>query len=815
MKIMFRIQKRFFGYLIIILSFSCLLTLTQTACNMENQVPGSEIESTTPEQGEIDVSPDTDISITFNKPALPQTLSLVINPYIEYERSWSPDNTTIVITPAENLLPSATYLVTIAAVKFSDNSSLVQPVSFSFDTVVDENNPPAPLAMSDENIETVESINEDIDRGIKKGLDAETICTQIVEMLQDNENISSSGIDEDNNAVWVNFNDGELQVFQVITDDTEEYDSENPVTTERSNLYLNRSGEPLRHSMPEGSEDIPHYLPANNRALLANALQIFHPDKYVNNSTDTVKEMLTDRGYEVTMHPLVLDDFNKLGDYGVILIETHGTWRPLAAYNAAIDALSTQHILLTTTRITSENIPPDWQDIKKDKTKLVSWTVKNSVMTVNGVKIVSTLRNYGVTAEYVREKVQTFTDKTIFFLNACKGISDETGETASPFKDLLFEKCDKGPVFIAWNNKTSFLHAVYASLNLFQYATASNKDVTVFGRDKSSGKMVAINLLKSLVVPWGGYNMTVQAAYHELKTNGVIKDNKFGGVLQIETKGTDTYENILMPHPRYVEFDADGNHQIDMLADTNPEVTVGDTKCTVTRKSRDSCFWSIKMPVGAYGKLVVTENGRTSIPRTVYKWNPKIKVQSDYTNSDGSKHTTANLSLYARATLSRTSLRDYPGDEMPTAGFTTVWEKAASSISWNSNGNFSTVDPYFGGTSQTTWADSGLRYLGDRDDGDMDYDKSVGLDISCSTVIPIKIEQTTSLGTFKSDDEIDISFSGFYKPSSVTSEWTVSGQSFDNLQDWPSGIGGITASEIVSWQAFSPDPLFDSSSEPR
>ncbi len=85
--------------------------------------------------------------------------------------------------------------------------------------------------------------------------------------------------------------------------------------------------------------------------------------------------------------------------------------------------------------------------------------------------------------------------------------------------------------------------------------------------------------------------MTVQAAYHELKTTDVIKDKKFGGMLQIETKGEDTYENIIIPHPRYVEFDADGKHTIDMLADTDPEVTVGDAKCTVSRKSNDSCFW--------------------------------------------------------------------------------------------------------------------------------------------------------------------------------------------------------------------------------
>ena len=58
-------------------------------------------------------------------------------------------------------------------------------------------------------------------------------------------------------------------------------------------------------------------------------------------------------------------------------------------------------------------------------------------------------------------------------------------------------------------------------------------------------------------------------------------------------------------------------------------------------------------------------------------------------------------------------------------------------------------------------------------------------------------------------------FYKFFSPSSVTSDWTVNAQTFDYLEDWPSDIGAYTASEVVSWGAFSPDPVFDSSTEPR
>lgn len=97
----------------------------------------------------------------------------------------------------------------------------------------------------------------------------------------------------------------------------------------------------------------------------------------------------------------------------------------------------------------------------------------------------------------------------------------------------------------------------------------------------------------------------------------------------------------------------------------------------------------------------------------------------------------------------------------------------------------------------------------------MNYYENVGLDIDCDIVISYKVTQGAAGNTFTTDAEADIYFYKFYSPSSVTSDWTVNAQTFDNLEDWPSSIGAYTASEVVSWGAFSPDPLFDSSTEPR
>ncbi len=805
-----------FARCIILLLLVIMLCLTVGGCDLGVQVPGSEIESTVPEHGETDVATDTVISITFNKPALPQSFSGGPIPYFEYEKTWSADNTTIVLTPSENLLESTTYLITVGAVRFDDNSSLEQPVSFSFDTIVDESQSPAQLAMSPENVETVESIHENMDRLIMRGNDAETVCAEVVEMLEDDENIKAAGVDEENSAVWVDFNDGEIQIFQVEDNDEDGYGyiPDDAFLPERSENYSRKSWLSDNRAASEETGNTPHYLPANNKALLANSLEYLHPGIYINDSTDVINEMLSDRGYDVTRHALVLDDFKHLGDYGVIVLETHGTWRPAASFNAnTLDSLSTQHVLLTTTRITDGNFPPDKNSITNDRTSLVSWTVKKSYLIVNGVTTqVSTIRNYGVTAEYVREQVNRFTDKTVFFLNGCRGLSSDVvpDETVSPFKDVFFEKCDKGALFMGWDGRTSFFTAVRAALNFFQYATASNRGLRVFGQDRS-GSWAEVTLLKKLDVPWGGYNMTAQNSYDIIKGQNQVTCPKFKGTLQIESEGSDTYKNILMPHPLYVEFDAGGEHLIDMLTDTDPEVRVGGVKCTLVRDSENSNLWDIKIPSGAYGDLVVTENERKSISRTVYKWNPKIRIQGSYKDDYGQEQYTVNLSLHARATISAESLRENPfEDALPPAGFTTEFEREASVISWTISGSRGESVIY-------TSSGSGNHVFRDSDSGFMFYTYGTigGFAMGGSITFPYKQTVTGEGISLTEDEEYSLTWASATTDvfDLLTSNWTVIEGLRSSTEESP--YVNSVISQTDSWNEFSADPVFEAFVEPR
>ena len=56
------------------------------------------------------------------------------------------------------------------------------------------------------------------------------------------------------------------------------------------------------------------------------------------------------------------------------------------------------------------------------------------------------------------------------------------------------------------------------------------------------------------------------------------------------------------------------------------------------------------MPVGAYGDIVVRENGRTSIPRKLHRWRPQIKIDTTFTLPQF-LHLNATVTLLARATM--------------------------------------------------------------------------------------------------------------------------------------------------------------------
>ena len=780
--------------LILLVLIGALIISGLSGCDQIIPPIPDDIVETIPAHGETDVPVDTVIEITFTKSVNQDSLNVWAIPAIDYKASWSTDNTTVTLTLSEDMLEGTTYLVTIEEVLFDDDSSLSQPLSFIFTTVGGDNST-VPLAASEENESTMAAILDKIDDLLLKDETAETVCTQVVQMLQTDPRVAGTGTDPDNNTVWVYCVDGETQIFQVLDENADENEEipEDDILFSQAGSFLipNRQSKmPIVTRMGQFDSSEYYHMPGNKKALLANSLAYFEPQWKVNDSTDTLELMLYDCGYDVERVKPTLDVFERLGNYSVIVLETHSTWRPLASLNNNVycDGMGSQNILLTTTPINLQNPPPSKDDILSDGcSPLVSWTTSEAIMIVNGVRSVWPIRHYGVSADYVRQKITQFPNSTVFVLNACRGIRGDllTDQTASPFRDLLFDKTDKGAVFLGWDGRVHSFNASRAVLNLFQFATASNESVKVDGRD----------VLKSFDIPWGG-GTDLQLGMVWLQSQGYDFYQKTSALFKIKWQDwTNPYYgvNILMPHPNDINFEEDGKHVLAMSAVAVPEVTVGSTRATVSPYMEGLAgYWNIRLPVGAFGELVATEDDRLSISRTVHRWKPQITMQGKF----GYLNYTVNLSLHARAMVD--SYRYFPTDALPPATFDTVWDKEACTVSWQVSGEESD------GEKSVKYTGSGLRTFGDYEGGTFWTYDGVTATIEVSTQISVTTTETTPSGQTSYEEQVWL---GFDRDVPISSTWAIAAQSFED----DDGYG----TSQISWGAFSADPPFKSELEPR
>ena len=777
----------------LILSVLCgaLIIYGLSGCDQIITPTPDDIVETIPAHGETGVTTDTVIQITLAKAVNPESLHVWFTPSTEYESSWSTDNTTVTLVPSSVLIEGTTYLVTIGEVTYTDNSSLDEPLSFYF-TTAGEDNSDVPLADSEENEATMASILDKIEDLLLQDEGAEMVCTQVVQMLQTDDRVAGTGTDPDNNTVWVYCVDGETQIFQVLDENADENEEipEDDILFSQAGGYR-QSTQPIVTRMGQFDSSGYYHMPESKKALLANSLAYFEPQWTVNDSTDTLELMLYDCGYDVDRVKPTLDVFERLGDYGVIVLETHSTWRPLATFNSVVECNGTgsQNILLTTTPINLQNPPPDKDDIRYGCSPLVSWTTSKVLMIVNGKRIVWPIRHYGVTADYVRQKITQFPNSTVFVLNACRGIRDDvlTGQITSPFRDLLFDKTDKGALFLGWDGRVHSFNASRAVLNLFQFATASNESVTAKGK----------NVLKKFDIPWGG-KTDLQLGMLWLQSKGYDFYSKKGvtATFQIEWQGwPNPYYgvNILMPHPNDIMFVEDGKHVLEMDAVATPEVRVGSSLATISPYQGGLAgYWNLTIPVGAFGELVASEDDRLSIARTVHRWKPQITMQG----KSGYLNYTVNLSLHARAMVD--SYRYFPTDPLPPATFDTVWDKEACTVSWQVSGEESD------GEKTVKYTGSGLRTFGDYEGGTFCTVDGVTATIEVTTQISVTTTETTASGQTSYEEQVWL---GITRDVPISSTWAIAAQSFED----DDGYG----TSQISWGAFSAEPPFDSEKEPR
>jgi hypothetical protein len=683
------------------------------------------------------------------------------------------------------------------------------------------------ITASPANGPTVGAVSKTAEQMLTEGSDIDVILSALEDQLKADPRVFDVVLESENGSVSAVFVDGETHTFTLVDEEKQSddgsyssidlaYDPESA-----SQVIENDELEPFQQQVPLGGV---YRMPANNKALLANSVNYFDASKdtfVVTDSTELIHTMLKARGYEVNhateslMPPgyepvnqdLTIDLFNNLTQYGVIVIETHSGRRALEYPTELLGKENcggyySSFRIVTTELVTESKIMQYMKDIFCGR---VSFQDRYSKLK-NGKKILKD-QFFVVTPNYIREHDKgTFPDNTLMLLSACSSYLDDK---KSPMKDLLFEKCNKGARFLGWTGKVSARIAIRAGLNLFQLMTASNEELT--------GKKDFIALKKS-TPPQGGWFTPLTRALEELDKKSYLTDPNNGAKLQLSSQSGEDFDLTLMPHPLIAYWPWDWWNgclaQLWMYTDSQPKVTIGETEVAVT-KSGDTDTWALsQVPVGAYGDIVVRENGRTSISRPLHRWKTQIKVTSISSpeNFPGIKYDVtftlqarSTIGLYIPEVVTRDCFRDSIWNDPPPAQFAAWWDVTASNVAYKIEGEGYSGDQHF------KYSGSGLKplietYPPDTKDGILTDESGTSVTLKIRVLLPFTMTiENGSTKTFETAFPIIIEKDGI----ALSDDWGVFPASFQSDMLLPGGMAQI------SWNAFAADPPFDMDNEPR
>ena len=643
--------------------------------------------------------------------------------------------------------------------------------------------------------------------------DLAAIRTSLVEALKSDAQVSSAGVDSDLDAVWVDFKNGETRFVLFIDAANDTQDLVTDFATTKVLARPTGAGLPDRGATAKldarsqaGGTGNWYRLPANNKALLVNALTPFHGNWSINDTTGVVEKMLEARGYDADRETLLLGHFTLFSKYAVILIETHGTWHKHAASSTA-NPDAPGFALFTATEATRDTREAFWgaddAGRKSWMNDLLAGLTGQYYAVIKGAdgKVTRKIYYWGSPGLAAKHDTGKYPKNTLVVLNACRGFQDYS----SPWADMVYEKCDGGATFFGWTAKVKYPYAARAALNLFQFLTASNEEVILVG---TKG---AATVLGKHTPPAGGYATPVNVAWSELRDRNVNKDPKSGAELTFGVQNNEMYGLCLMPHP--IELDLGDSvglldkPTLEMMAESQPTVTVGGTAVTpqvVANSLGVNRVYTLSIPVGAHGDIAVTESNRTSITRPLHRWQPKINVKG----SSGGLQYEVNFTLQARATAE--GFRTHVWDAAPKATFDTAWDAAACVIGWSVSGSDTS------GSKTSTYSGSGSKIFSDQKSGSnwgwgwmqSTDGTTVSLDVDAHVTYTTTTVDSVTGSTTTSDTEqtVAVTRTGV----SLSSDWTLGQAAFSDTSVM---LSGDTAQ--ISWSASTPQPAFQPDVVPR
>ncbi len=680
----------------------------------------------------------------------------------------------------------------------------VDPLDNGNDNGITDSTVTHSLATTPENETAVNAALDAAEELLREGVTLEEARDELLARLQADPQVLGALLDPDSGAVYADFPNGETQIFSII----DETDSEGSVDgiNEQKALIARALDDAALRAPPVAPRKGGTYagtgldtywrMPANNRALLVNAIQAFHPKLPFTNSTLPLWKMLSDRGYEVEPpEDLTVEHFLHLTDYGLIIIEAHGLWRKPTWTTGVVFPSDTcggsgaMQALLTTTVVTPESLIANAADVVCGR--LMTWNT--SLRDPN--RRTKRLQTYAVTPHFIREHDQgVFPSNTILLLNACRGFDQEA---FSAYEELLFDKCGGGAMFLGWTQKVDYAYAGRALLNLFQLATCSNEPLVAGGA----------NVLRQHTPPQGNF-ASMRMAWGQLNSRGWTFDPDTLGQLIYTDQQQDFRDVVIMPHLLTFLPGVDAGGRNEYRANLwsvgiDPRLSINAHDVTLQRESNGLfALYRLSGVTDPYfGNLQLSETNRFDAPRTLYRWRPSITI----TNVGGPLQYQITMTLQARAALTngRTSFWLDP----PRATFgETYWDKPQCVVAWNFSGEQTYDSDY--GRMRAVYSGSGARAFLDSDHGGLRCSgDGTTVDLDASAYITYTTTTHLDAGEVSTYDTTASAVAAI-QGATLSDLWTIGAVTY---QANSATLGDYQ----VKWNAIPAEPPFDPAVEPR
>lgn len=661
-------------------------------------------------------------------------------------------------------------------------------------------NLPRAQASSTENADAVNAALEAAEDLLRDGAANEDARAALLARLQSDPQVLGAALDPDSGAVFADFRNGETQVFSII--DTTA-DTEGSLTSLRDSASTARATAlpPVRPAKPAAAQgtglDTYWRMPANNRALLVNAISALHPDLPYTNSTNTLWKMLSDRGYEAAPPDnLTVDHFRHLSDYGVIVIEAHGLWREpqwapeIMFPSGTCGGAGSKQALLTTTVVTQENTVAYTPDIVCGR--LMAWNTSFR----DPRNRLRRLQAWSVTPNFVREHDPgAFPSNTLFCLNSCRGFDQNF---FSPYEQLLFEKCGSGAMFFGWTQRVDYAYAGRALLNIMQLATSSNESLVIEG----------VNVLRQYTPPQGNF-ASMRMAWAQLNARGWTFDPTTLGQLVYTDQQEDFRDFVLMPH--FVDYLSilnaanQNEYKLNLWSmGIGPHLSIGGNPIALQREN-NGLFTVYRLPATTYayyGELTLSEQDRGDVRRVLHRWRPSISIA----NAGGDLQYQITLTLMARSATANG--RGSAWADPPRAVFgETAWDKPACWVAWNVSGEKTYNSDH--GRMRAVYSGSGSRVFGAGDTGGLRCNEDgLSVDLNATAWI-VYTTTTTNLDTGETTSyDTTAGASVEARGIALSQEWTIASASHQ-------ANNATLGDHQVRWNAIAAEPPFDPAVEPR